>query len=367
MEARPPPGTGLYLGLSGMRKGNGGAKRAVPCPDPAGGPDGLSIQKRERRVNCPACVQEGATRVLDQRCPPLGVLHLVRCTGCGLAYLDPQPEPEELAPFYARAYYGGDKGKFVPAVQRLRDALARGRAIRLARGLRPGSRVLDVGCGDGTLLAAFAALGYAGTGTERAGHPLRDRTEGSGFDVVAGELPAAGLPGGHFDLCVYWHSLEHLPDPRASLAETRRLLKPGGRVVIAVPNFESLQDRLSGTHWFHLDLPRHLFQFSPRSLAAVLVGAGFTVERIHHRSLEQNPFAVLQSALNRWTAGPDAGPNRLYDLLRRAGRPPSRTERFLQLAALALGMPVAVILSEIESLMGRGGTIEAWATRDGEP
>jgi len=312
-----------------------------------------------RPAACPVCDRKDAPPWLEQEVPTLGKLALVRCPACGLGYLDPQPDPEEMAPFYARDYYGGESAKFEPFVEALRDRLARARARRLLRGLPAGARVLDVGCGDGRLLAAFARLGCEGVGTERqADHPRAGRSAGVA-EILPGDLTEVDLPEGRFDLCVYWHVLEHLHDPAASLLAARRALRPGGRLVISVPNLDSLQARWARGHWFHLDLPRHLFHFSPASLAALLSRTGFRVTRLSHYSLEQNPFGLLQSALDM--AAGDQGGNELYEILKgtRPGVPLGR--RLLLRAAFALGMPVAAVLAWLESLAGRGGTIEMWA------
>jgi SAM-dependent methyltransferase len=245
----------------------------------------------------------------------------------------------------------------------MRGLLARRRARRLAAGLPPRARVLDIGCGDGRLLAALAALGHEGVGTERASDHPRAGAARSGLEIRDGDLTDGSLAGARFDLCIYWHVLEHLHDPRASLLEAWRLIKPGGRLVVAVPNLESIQAGWAGSAWFHLDLPRHLFHFTPSSLAALLARAGFGVQWIGHHAVEQNPFGILQSALNRW-ARPGAPPNVLYEELK--GNQLSGGARGARLArrtAYVLGMPVALVLATLESLAGRGGTIEAWAVR----
>jgi SAM-dependent methyltransferase len=282
-----------------------------------------------------------------------------------MGFLNPQPEPADVEPFYARDYYGGREAKFGSTLAALRLAFARLRARRLARGLTPESRVLDVGCGDGELLVGFAALGHHGYGTEQLDTHPGPRLAGGGIEIRGGELADAGFPSDHFDLCVYWHSLEHLHDPRASLLEARRVLKPGGRLVVAVPNLDSFQGRWAGHLWFHLDLPRHLFHFTPRSLSALMSRTGFRVHRIGHYSLEQNTYGILQSVLNRW-GGSRTRPNLLYEILKGTdGRDLPPSLRAAQRTAFVLGMPLAIPLACLESCLGRGGTIEAWATGEG--
>jgi len=317
-----------------------------------------------RPIACPVCDLKDAPPLLEQEIPPLGRLRLVRCPGCGLGYLDPQPEPSEMAPFYARDYYGGETAKFEPLIEALRDRMGRSRARRLIKGLTAGARVLDVGCGDGRLLAAFTALGCEGVGTERRDDHPRPGRSACEAEILAGDLAQIELPEAHFDLCVYWHVIEHLHDPRGSLLAARRALRPEGRLVIAVPNLASVQAGLARERWFHLDLPRHLFHFTPASLAALLGRTGFRVERVTHYSLEQNPFGILQSALNRF-----GGAGALYEILKGTRRDTPLARRIALRGAFILGMPLAAVLATLESLAGRGGTIEVWASpaRTGEP
>ena len=86
-----------------------------------------------------------------------------------------------------------------------------------------------------------------------------------------------GLPDNAFDLVILWHALEHLPDPSGALCAIRGLLRDGGRLVVAVPNLASWQARLLKARWFHLDVPRHLWHFTPETLEHLLRVTGFQV------------------------------------------------------------------------------------------
>ena len=92
--------------------------------------------------------------------------------------------------------------------------------------------------------------------------------------MVQGTLTGAELAGG-FDAVVFEHSLEHVVEPREDLARAQALLRPGGLVVVAVPNFGSRQARRFRAAWFHLDLPRHRTHFTARGLELLLRESGF--------------------------------------------------------------------------------------------
>jgi SAM-dependent methyltransferase len=160
-----------------------------------------------------------------------------------------------------------------------------------------------------------------------------------------------------------WHVLEHLPDPRKTLLECHRILRPGGRIVIAVPNFSSLQARLGGSGWFHLDLPRHLYHFPAMALHQLLNDCGYECTSQYHFSLRQNPFGWVQSTLNRVPGLPR---NSLYALLQAQGGTQTQLSPRLRLCLRLfywLGMAPALILSVFAAAIRQGATITIVARR----
>jgi SAM-dependent methyltransferase len=286
---------------------------------------------------------------------------IVACPECGLGQFAPRLEADQIRRFYPDEYYGSTGKKFEWAVEWLVRFVAARQARFLSRGLPAGARVLDVGCGRGVMLRAFADRGFEVHGTEIS--PVAAQ----GVDPratlhVAPSLREARLPEQAFDEVVLWHVFEHLPDPCETLEEIRRMLKPGGRVVIAVPNFSSLQARWTGPGWFHLDPPRHLFHYPISALRRLLEQHGFCCVSEHHFSLRQNPFGWVQSLLNLCPALPRNG---LYVMLHRnhaCRKPFTRPVRWAFRAAFLCGMPVALVLSVIAAVLRQGATVSIVAT-----
>jgi len=286
---------------------------------------------------------------------------LVSCDGCGLGRLEPVPDAHQIDAFYPEAYYGTRAAKFEPLVEAMIRFIAARHVRFLARGLPRRARVLDIGCGRGVLLHALAGRGYEAYGVEisasaAAGVDPR-------FDVrVAADLADAGYEAGFFDAVMIWHVLEHLPNPRKTLLEIRRILKPGGRLVVAVPNFSSWQARWAAEAWFHLDLPRHIYHFPLRALKTLLASTGFDYVSEHHFSLRQNPFGWVQSFLNKRR---DLPRNGLYSMLHRCDDRTSGLEssvrRRLRIAYW-LGMPIGLALSVIAAMVRNGATVHIKAT-----
>jgi SAM-dependent methyltransferase len=288
---------------------------------------------------------------------------VVVCTACGLGRFEPMPDAEARLAFYPAAYYGQLGAKFEPFFERLVRWLAARHAAFLTRGLPQGARVLDVGCGRGVLLGRLADRGYEAHGIELRREAL-EGIDPRAHVRVAPRLADAGYPDAHFDEVVFWHVLEHLDDPRGALVAAHRWVKPGGRLVVAVPNCASFQARWFGAAWFHLDPPRHLYHFPLPALERLVADVGFRIDSRHHFSLRQNPFGWIQSLEN---LSPRLPRNGLYALMyRRASGEPlpfdARTRFWLRLW-FVLAAPFAVVASVLEALLRRGGTVHVLATR----
>tara|TARA_R110002072_G_scaffold303099_1_gene493567 strand:+ start:326886 stop:328157 length:1272 start_codon:yes stop_codon:yes gene_type:complete len=309
---------------------------------------------------CIACHATSARRLYSIEGVPE---ELVACESCGLGSLYPMPTAERIQSFYPAEYYGEPSAKFEPVVEFGVRLGAKLRVKSLVGDLPAGSKVLDVGCGRGVMLRALLDLGHEAHGVEIAPEAA------SGADPraqirIAPELSKAGYDANTFDAVIMWHVLEHLPHPEKTLAEIRRILRPGGRLILAVPNFGSLQSQRTGHDWFHLDLPRHLYHFTPETLQRLLICNGFHSDSVRHMAMLQNSFGWLQSLLNRISGTPR---NSLYSLLHRGGEHPvvrklSWRQRWQLKLGYWFGLPIAAFVSLIEAVTRQGGTIAVSAT-----
>jgi SAM-dependent methyltransferase len=272
----------------------------------------------------------------DDRATPLP--GRVRCGHCGVATTDPWPAPEELEAAYGE-WYRPPSGRFSGPGDRV---LRRSRASLAARvdRLAPPGRVLDVGSGDGSLVRALRGHGRDAEGIER------------------GDRGLEGRPGPYAAI-VFWHSLEHLPDPPRALAHAAGALHRGGLLVVSAPNAESVQARWFGDRWFGLDLPRHLVHLTAQSLARRCEELGCQVTRISFWRGGQVLFGWLHGLVGR--SGLD-----LYDAIRRPEarrRPLSERDRRRALVLAVAWTPVASVLSAVEMASGRAGTFVLEAVR----
>jgi SAM-dependent methyltransferase len=231
---------------------------------------------------------------------------------CGVTSLTPFPSASGTAELYQENYYQEATGeRFLTLAERFVVAL-RGLRVKAILRRQPGpGRILDLGCGRGELLELFERQGWKAMGTQISQTAAEAARALRGVDVRLGELPQMGLEGASFDVITAFHVVEHLQDPALYLREARRLIRPGGLLLVEVPNLACPGFRLLGTRDLCFDYPHHLFFFTPDSLGGLLGEAGFKVEEISHFSLEYSPFTTLQNLLNVLPGRP----NRLYQSL----------------------------------------------------
>jgi 2-polyprenyl-3-methyl-5-hydroxy-6-metoxy-1,4-benzoquinol methylase len=122
--------------------------------------------------------------------------------------------------------------------------------------------------------------GWSVTGLDVSAAAVATVERKLGVPALLGSLPHPDLERGSFDVITMWHSLEHVHHPLPILQAARELLAPGGKILVAVPNFAGLPFEWFGPSWFALDLPRHLVHFTPNTLIAMLAKAGFASIKI---------------------------------------------------------------------------------------
>ena len=236
---------------------------------------------------CPLCGRRAAESVLeapDAIARPGLWFAVVRCNHCQLHYTNPRPSSDCIGQFYPPGY------KPHRRPQKIRHAGRQsfwsrwtGRDCPERRGQLPWTgpgRLLDFGCGGGSYLQRLAEKGWHVTGLDTAVGAAKEIRERLGLRALTGTLPHPELEPGSFDVITMWHSLEHVHDPQAILRAAFDLLQPGGKLIVACPNIESLPFRWFGSSWFALDLPRHLTHFAPGTLRDMLQACGYTVENV---------------------------------------------------------------------------------------
>ena len=262
-----------------------------------------------------------------------------RCVSCKLGVT--WPRPASLDPYYVD-YHGDRHGTTTSYCANRRLSI-----LRKACGPGNGRKLLDVGCGEGTFLIGARNRGWDVFGTEIS--PESARRAGLRVFESLQECQTTAP----FECITLWHSLEHLVDPVQTLLDAHRLLRPGGVLIIAVPDAGGLQARLFGHHWFHLDTPRHLYHFAPASIRRLMQRTGFVSVGEWHQEFEYDLMGWSQSGLNALSL-----PQNLffYTLLKR----PTAASRPMQIFTFLLGAilcGLALPLVPIGTMLSRGGTL----------
>jgi SAM-dependent methyltransferase len=283
---------------------------------------------------------------------------VVRCQRCGLAYTHPRPDAASLGRYYADIYSGrgGDAMNSAQTNQGMWYVHeVRWKLLRRHLRLGPEDRVLDVGCGYGAFLAFLHGRTRCRIhGIDSDEGSIRENLCRDHGELRVGDLERADYPEGHFAFASMLHSLEHMADPVASLRRLRRLVRPGGHVLVEVPNFRSALRGLFGRSWFPLMLPQHLVHFEPDTL---------------RRTLEQAGLGKVVALRATWC--PSELTTSVAPLLGRlVGATPAASPglraRLAGLALIFLFVLVDLPLSVMLVLLGRSGCLVALAEVTGE-
>jgi len=306
----------------------------------------------DKLTPCPICHRVQTTLEFPEARGPARSYPLVRCRSCDLVFQERLPSLEDPGPERAPTRVES-QNRFAPWLERV-IRLFRLSRVRLAVQLMPtGGRALDIGCGRGLYLRMLKERGYQVRGTEHSANVVPADPE---LTIDTGEVAPGRYPDASFDLISIWHVLEHLPKPDVTLEACAQALEPGGALLIAVPNYGSTQARLGGERWFHLDLPRHIFHFTPPSLERLLRNHGFEIERCRTGQWEMDPFGLVQTVLNRM----GLRHNGLFDTLRNdeaVKHDLSRLQRGALLLLFPIGMALALPVSFLLRLLRRAGTL----------
>ena len=215
-------------------------------------------------LECPMCGHHDTRRWLqapDRFHGRKQLYQMVRCGSCSVVWLDDPPPPDQMAD-----HYGADYDRMIAAIgdsaieERWRDPR------KLLLQYKSGGALLDLGCSSGGFLAAVKSPGWELYGIEISESVASKARARTGAQVYVGDVLDAPYPSGMFDAITCFHVFEHLYHPRKVLEKVQKWLKPGGIFLTFMPNIDSAGERIFGSYWYALELPRHLFHFSPVSL-----------------------------------------------------------------------------------------------------
>lgn len=199
------------------------------------------------------------------------------CPQCGLLFTEPRPAPNEIGKYYqSDEYYShqqNNKG-FIPRIYEFVKSFNIRHKAKLSIGNLPQGSLLDIGCGVGDFLVYVKKQGWDVQGIEPSDDAKKIAQSRLGF-LPKDPSEYASLPDRSFDVITMWHVLEHIDDLHFQTSEIVRLLKPNGRLIIALPNFQSFDCQYYKDKWAAWDVPRHLNHFAPETLRSIITSIGF--------------------------------------------------------------------------------------------
>ncbi|MEP6715441.1 MAG: methyltransferase domain-containing protein [Terriglobia bacterium] len=299
---------------------------------------------RPRR--CPICGASGAEdwlRSPDRFHGRSELYQLLRCPSCSQVWLDNAPVPSEMSRHYGVHYDGAIANNGADPVH---WNTRRGEVLRH----KSAGAILDLGCSSGGFLATLRGPSWTLFGIEISAKVAGQASANCGAQVFVGDILAAPFPAGSFDVITCFHVFEHLYQPSEVLARVAQWLKPGGIFYTMMPNIDSAGARIFRNYWYALELPRHLYHFSPATLGSLAAHAGLReVSVTTHRELfaEASFRYIVDDALAgigiSTTPMARAKPARLpWKILRKA-----------------LRLTVLPVLTGLASLAGDGESIHA--------
>ncbi len=246
----------------------------------------------ESITSCPGCGSEGLQPLFtaaDTLHQLPGEWSVHRCRGCGLMLTSPRPDRRAIAAYYPEDYQpfsAPHAPRRPPGWKRAAKAIA-GPLLDTKEWVlprnRPPGNALEVGCGSGRFLVQLADMGWNVQGLEPSpatAEALRSRIE---LPIQTGTIDSVNFDPGSFDLIVAIMVLEHLHDPFADARRLHDWLRPRGHIMGSVPNCASWEFRFFGPDWYALQVPTHLFHFTPKTLTNLLEHTGFCDITIFHQ------------------------------------------------------------------------------------
>lgn len=204
------------------------------------------------------------------------IFEILCCESCGLRKTHPMPSPEEIGRYYETTDYlshGDDQKGFFAWLYRQAKRRNLSRKARLLNQLSPKSELLDYGCGTGDFINYCQELGHDVRGVEPSATALSHAPPLVIHKILSPEEELES--GRRYDLITMWHVLEHIHRPHEILNRLKNKLKPGGSLIIAVPNPDSTDARIYGSSWAGWDVPRHLWHFDPPAMSTMMSTLGF--------------------------------------------------------------------------------------------
>jgi len=220
-----------------------------------------------------------------------------KCSICGISFTQDRPEDDNLECYYESDNYishGNSSGGIINRIYKIVRNFTLNKkknVVKRESGQTAGS-LLDIGSGTGHFAAKMKKEGWSVKGIEINEKAKEFSISQFGIEALS-PSEILHLPDSEFDCITLWHSLEHISDLNKQITEIRRLLKPQGVCIVAVPNTNSYDAKHYKKHWAAYDVPRHLWHFNPDALSSLFESKGFKLRNIRLLPLDVFYISIL--------------------------------------------------------------------------
>ncbi|MEZ5026272.1 MAG: class I SAM-dependent methyltransferase [Chitinophagales bacterium] len=227
-----------------------------------------------------------------------------QCKNCHFVFTNPRPDSREIGKYYTAPDYlshqSHTKG-LIQSIYRYARNYMKSKKLQLiqkAMGKENEFSLLDYGCGTGDFLSYVQQNKINAFGVEPDAHARTVAKRINQVETYSVEQSST-IENGKFDVITLWHVLEHIHDLHQQIGQFNAWLKPKGKLVIAVPNIESYDAQYYGKFWDALDVPRHIYHFSPACIAKIMEQHQFKLTNTHPLFLD----AYYISMRSEWHKG----------------------------------------------------------------
>ena len=208
---------------------------------------------------------------------------IVECAGCGLVFTRNFPDEKEIGRYYESPSYISHSNTSKGVVNRVYHIVRRimlrrkARRVEMLTNLKNG-KLLDYGAGTGHFARLMQSRGWKVTAIEKSNKARELALREFGFEMLSVEA-LAEIKEKELDVVTMWHVMEHIQEPGRMWDELHRTLADNGVAIVAVPNCSSYDAQKYKQHWAAYDVPRHLWHFTPKTIALWAGKHGFTLEK----------------------------------------------------------------------------------------
>lgn len=311
------------------------------------------LQMQPYRLLCPLCASPQPMHWLaapDRFHGRQKPYQLLRCSSCSMTWLDDPPSKSEMG-----MHYGADYDRTISSAAKAEDHWL-GRRDEILRLKPDGGALLDLGCATGGFLSTLEGASWNLFGIEMSEDAAQAARSRTGAQVFVGDVEDAPFAPGSFDAITCFNVFEHVYEPAMVLAKVSEWLKPGGIFYTVMPNIDSAGARIFKSYWYALELPRHLYHFSPKTLSALARSVGLreafvTTQRDLY--FERSVGYIRDDAFRK------------IGIARRPASQAAEAGLAWKIVRKAFRLTLLPLITAAASLAGDGETISAVFTKDG--